>query len=260
MASKAPPKKKASSTNKPLGVKEDYVARPRTAPAGSGDTGMEAERAAYAYETQQIAVPPTFYETDLERPNSWSGGSIASLQQDLVAAGLLSKKGFSLGLYDDATQTAYSKVLQYANKAGIKSIDEALGTFLARPRVGLGGGASGGGRAPFRAELPNPDDIKALIDATVPNILGRTLTEAEKEAVVGAYQAVVGGAQQQAYNTAESGGTVTQAPDASTFIAKRVKELNPEEADLYGKFSKVGNVLGILGIGGQGPQAREVGM
>jgi hypothetical protein len=261
MASKKPPSKKKDQ-GLPLGVDEGYTA-PKQGVKSYGDTNEDGSFKTSRYGYSEIRPhtyqqAPTFYDAHLDRPVSWSPAAIAGLQSDLVGAGLLSQKGFSLGIYDDATRNAYKKVLSYANRAGITSIDEALGVFLRSPKGGSGGGGSK--RAPFRAELPNPEDIKAVIDATVPNLIGRTLSAQEKDAVVAAYTAVVTGAQRSAYNTAETGGAVTAAPDVGTFVKTRAKELYGEEADVYDKFTRTTDAMRILGIGGQseGPQAFQV--
>lgn len=244
-----PPKKKPKSDEKPVGVEDDYQAT-RQRQAIPEAYSPEGNRPYAPGQQEYVAYKqaPTFYDDDLNRPYAWSPNSVASLQSDLVAAGLLSKKGFSLGVYDDSTRNAFKKVLTYANRSGLTSIDEAIGTFLNQPRGGAGAG--GRTRAPFSAQLPNPDDVKAIVDATVPKIIGRTLTDPEKQAVIAAYNAVATGAQQASYNAAESGGTVTEAPSVDTFVENKAKELAPEEANTFQKFSLVGDVIGLLGLNG----------
>lgn len=248
MATTKPPRRRTSGKGDPVGVDKDYVAPRATAQPDYGDEGLERERAAFARESGQYQQGPRFFEGDLDKPRGWSPGAVAGLQSDLVAAGLLSEKGFALGEYDDRTRNAYKKVLSYANQLGVDA-DTAFGRLLKAGFGGRGPGGGGASRAPFHAELPNPDDVKAVVDATVPNIIGRTLTDDEKAAVIAAYNAVATGAQQNAYNTAASGGTTTEAPAIDTFVASKAKELHPEEADLFGKFNLVGDVTRLLGLG-----------
>lgn len=240
-ASSTPPKKKSTSEDPPLGVDEDYtITRSKPIPPAATLEGYyPGEQQYYEYQQQ-----PTFFESDLNRPYSWSPNSIASLQSDLVAAGLLSAKGFSLGVYDAATRSAFSGVLTYANRSGLTSIDEAVAVFLKQPR----GGASSG-RRPFHAELPHPDDIKAVVDATVPNIIGRTLNDQEKQAVIAAYNSVVTGAQRAAYNADEAGGTVTDAPRMDTFVAQQARALHPDEAVATDRATAAQNFLKALQSG-----------
>lgn len=190
---------------------------------------------------------PRYYERHLDTPNSWDGPVIESMQADLIAAGLMSRSGLRPGVYDDRTRAAYKKLLEFANRQGINRAD-ALQRLIEGTTRGGGGGPT---RAPLVVQLTNPDTIRRLIDQTAPDIIGRRLSDAETQQLIGAYQSLESSAQRGAYNTATAGGTVTEPPDLQTFAEKKAKELHPLEADTFDRFRLGSEVLGILGLTGK---------
>lgn len=199
-------------------------------------TGPEGAIADYFNGTRY----PRYRQADLDAPKTqqWDGDRIAQMQQELIAAGLLSKKGYKLGKYDEPTRAAYKNLLEYANQSGIDAAS-ALREYASTPTVGGDGGSE---RQPFVAEPLNPLDIKDVIAKTAPDVLGRNLSEDEQNAVVAAYNSILVGAQKTAYNANETGGTAPQPPSVAAFTAQRAKELHPEEADQYGLIQQ-GKVL-----------------
>lgn len=149
---------------------------------------------------------------------------------------------------DTATRAAFAEALATAMlyDVTIEDVLEGKAKFASQALRGGGGPKID----PFVAQLPNPDDIRAVADKIAPSELGRTLSPDQVALVINEYNAVVTRAQRSAYDANLTGGTVTEPPDLGTFINEKAKQLNPQEYDLFQKFSLVGDVTRLLGLGG----------
>lgn len=212
----APPVATGSGTF--LGVPQGYKAQ---TPTGPGKAPIYAEGAQYD-------------------PNGLAIEIRAQMQAQLDAAGLYDKGDvIRVGVWDDTTVSAYTKLLKYANQGG-KTVTEALkemGTLSAAERAERGLGPQGkggvGGRAtqPLVTALSSPTDLRSIADRTARKTLGRALTEQEKQRFVTAYQALEAGAQKTADSLEATGGTVTKAPSAEEFAVEQVEAMDPVAAE-----------------------------
>lgn len=87
--------------------------------------------------------------------------------------------------------------------------------------------------------VTNPTDLRAVFRKAAQDTLGRADLPAEQvDRMINAYQQSERSYQQKA----AAGGTVTQAPSASTFGAERIEQQNPDEATAY-KFAQFAQVF-----------------
>lgn len=199
--------------------------------------GFQAQR---DDEGQKTLRPPMYEEGAQYKPNGYSRELQAQMQLDMDAAGLYDKgDNIRLGVWDDTTVAAYTKLLKYANQGG-RDVTEAfneLGTLSAAERVerGLGGigspGSKGAAKSPLVVSLSNPNDLRTLVDRTARKTLGRAVSEKEMSKFVNAYQAMERQEQTQADAVGETGGTVVQAPDPSVFAEQQVEAMDPVAAE-----------------------------
>lgn len=169
---------------------------------------------------------------------SMTPDQIQRLQARLEAGGWLSKGQAS----PNDLYTAYEQLLVWAAQSG-KTPDEAL-DFSAKT---FGAKAAAGTHAPFSPVLASPDDIKSVLEQTVPTILGRKLSDAETNKLVDAYQQIQLKAQQSAYNANISGGATTAAPALDTFAQEQAKQLHPAEAEQYGNLLQARTFMNMIG-------------
>lgn len=209
------------SAPKYIGVPNDYKTKQTehkvtSTKAGYGFTEIRSK----PVETKRA---PRYLEGAQFRPASRGPEYIASVQDKLLAAGLLTG-GFSYGTWDAKTANAYKQVLALANRAGIDE-NEAFAQYLRSPVFD----ASASRRTPFRAELPNPDDLRKRIDEAATEEIGRGLSPEERETLVKVYSSLVATTQRRAYDTAETGGSVTDAPSFDTFVENELERRHPDE-------------------------------
>lgn len=87
--------------------------------------------------------------------------------------------------------------------------------------------------------VTNPSDLRSLFRKAAQDTLGRAdLPSEQVDRMVNAYQQSERSYQQKA----ALGGTVTQAPSASTFAQERIEQRNPDEAQAY-KFAQYAQVF-----------------
>jgi hypothetical protein len=177
----------------------------------TGYYGYMGEKTRY-YGVQEypdtVSVQPKYFSGDEDMINAMSAEQVAELQYNLYQAGSLGKN-YTPGIVDNSTRSAFREVLGVANRqstdwvAALKTIKSAV---AAQP----------GDLPTYR--LSNPQDLKAVFNKAAQEMLGRTLSDADMNDLVSTFQQRELRAQQQA----RSGGTVTQAPEAGTFVEKKL--------------------------------------
>ena len=208
------------SAPKYIGVPNDYRTtateyRVTSTKGGYGSTQIKSKPV-------EVKRKPQYLEGAQYAPAGRGPEYIAAIQDKLLATGLLTG-GFSYGTWDSKTANAYKQVLALANRAGVGE-DEAFSQYLRSPVL-----QERSKRAPFRAELPNPDDLRRKIDEIATDEIGRGVTPGERETLVQLYSALVTRTQRQAYDTAETGGAVTDAPSFGTFLSNELEVRHPDE-------------------------------
>jgi len=143
---------------------------------------------------------------------------IATVQQQMLKAGLLSKK-YRIGIADAETVSAFEKVLGQANTNGT-NWTTALGTLMATPKQGSG----------LTYRVSNPDDIRAVVQQTASSILGRSAEPAVVDRLVKSYQELQ--IQEQQGMTTPTGAR-TSAPQVDVFAEKELRKTAGPEADAF---------------------------
>ncbi len=205
-----------------LGVPKSYVATRNVAQDNADQFGPG---------TLQVPtqVPPTFFKGAEFGPSGMGQEEKAELQLALRAAGLYTKnEKFQLGAWDTNTRNAFKRLLEYANGAGHTDAMVALNEYAsAKERFGDTDGEEGETRAPLTIRVSNPLDIRRAADASSRAAIGRRLRPDEIDKLVKSYQALEADEQRGAYNQAETGGTMTAAPDAAAFLTDQAERLDP---------------------------------
>jgi hypothetical protein len=143
---------------------------------------------------------------------------IATIQQQMLKAGLLSKK-YRIGIADAETVSAFEKVLGQANTNGT-NWTTALGTLMATPKQGSG----------LTYRVSNPDDIRAVVQQTASSILGRSAEPAVVDRLVKSYQELQ---IQEQQGMTTSTGARTGAPQLDVFAEKELRKTAGPEADAF---------------------------
>lgn len=201
-------------------------------------------------------IAPRYAEGSQYDPHGLSPEVRAQMQVQLDSAGLYDKGDtIRLGVWDDTTVAAYTKLLKFANQGGydVPTALQQLGTLTAAERAerGLGsvgkGGAGGSSRQPLVVSLSNPTDLRALVRRTAQKTLGQGISEEQMNHFVGAYQQLERQYQQQAYEQAgAAGGTVIEAPSVEAFAEQQVEAADPVAAEATRQvnvFKTVANAL-----------------
>jgi hypothetical protein len=131
------------------------------------------------------------------------------------------------------------RLLDESNLAGVTYERYLRDVVSRRPNAG-------GGGAPRRYRVSNPDDLKAVFKRVAQETIGRGFTDAEANQAVMAYQQREVAAQQALYGGASM---VTEAPSADVFAQGFAQQIAPTEANAY-KFLGVMNKI-FSATGGQ---------
>jgi len=120
----------------------------------------------------------------------------------------------------DKDRSVFADLLWYANTQGVEWFQafQQLGKSL--PDI-----IQQSGYSRRQYSVSNPADIKALVQQTSQQILGRKLNDVEADQMVMAYQ------QQQLAEQRASSSIVTQAPGADVFAQQQIEAQNPAESD-----------------------------
>lgn len=178
-----------------------------------------------------VDVAPVYDDRFLYSLSTRSPAFIGEIQYALLASGLIDPKSdYIPNVMDSVTQSAMSKVLGYANRAGVtweQALEEMMQGGMERMSARSGGG---GARGPvFTPRLSNPDDLKKLFRQTAYNMLGgQFIADDQQQAFVDAYHQIELGAQRAAFDAqVGGGGTVVDAPNPSTTAQQQVEEIDP---------------------------------
>lgn len=212
--------------------------------ADNGEGGENVFQVEGTYEE----LKPKYMEGDQYQPANLPYAERIKLQREMVSAGLLGKKFKNFGVWDVETSTAYEKLLGYANQSAVDK-DEILAQFKAVPNETE--------MLPGKVlTLANPDDIGKVLDQTAEKVINRSLTPAERTALIAGYQNVDRSAQEAAAaaeSEAETSGlnkAVIEAPDVAVFADKKLREQFKGESDWVTGNKRMQEFYSILGEGG----------
>lgn len=227
----------------PIGVPDGYIAPP---PRMSTEDTIRAADAGVTW-TGSIPVAPSFFEGDeVGFLFSLRPDAVAALQSQLTAAGLLDPEayqpGFVGGASNDPTVSAIQVVMSYANRAGYRTVTDALRAYTSSGFGAVGAQGYGGGAGAKRLPAPvsNPDDLKGVFRAAVIDTLGTGWSDGQINAMVADYQA-----HERAYNSQVAAGESApevQLPSAETFAVTAAKAADPTGAQGQ-EFLEAGNAL-----------------
>ena len=186
-------------------------------------------------------------------PSQLAAEDRARIQYAMREAGVFTKnERFQLGVWDATTRGAYKRLLEYSNGAGVEW-RTALNEFAAAKQQMGDTVGDGRERAPLAVRVSNPMELRKAIDVGIRTETGRRADAATLDRIVAAYQAEERRSQTEAYNAAETGGTVTDAPDLETFVENQAETVNPQGAfrqQAIGVFAELGQILGGGAPGG----------
>lgn len=247
-----------------LGVPKGYKAYPG---ADAGDAGNIITN---------LGVTPKYAEGAQFEPGGQSPEDVARLQQLLDRSGLYQKSDtYRLGVWDDNSVTAYTRLLYFANQQGydadvaLKRIGELTpeeydqlygkGAWARSSKTGLkqvGGPGSAADVDPGSiTQGLSADDLRYLADRTARKSLGRKLNEDELNRFSGAYSQMLSdaNARKASAQQAAAGGTnVTYAgaTSADVFAEQQAQKLDPtafEARRQVGALRAIGGMLGQMG-------------
>lgn len=175
-------------------------------------------------------IPPKYYDGDNYVLATYGPEKQAVIINQLRKAGYLTDK-YKAG--DPLTKPLSSMyALMYEANITGQSWETLLQFRQTNPVSGAGGTLP-------TYRLTNPTDLRAVFRKAAQDTLGRADLPAEQiDRMISAYQQSERSYQQKA----SVGGTVTQAPSASTFGAERIERQNPDEATAY-KFAQFAQVF-----------------
>ena len=223
-----------------LGVPKGYQF-PERRPRMPATFGLGPERMGPAFEP--------YRKGDEFGPSTLAVEDRAKLQLALREAGLYTKsERFQLGVWDANTRTAYKRLLEYANGAGLPW-QQALNEYSAvKAQMG---DTAGTARAPLVTKVTSAADLRKVFDNTARSTIGRRLDASEIDRLIAAYQAEERREQTAAYNLDETGGAMTAAPDPTVFAAEQAQALDPAGKQELDLLSINDTLMGALkGIGG----------
>ncbi len=167
----------------------------------------------------------------LAKPFKEGKAEVTKLQHKLIAAGFLSEKAVTLGIYDPATIAAYQEALTSAHfynkmfdaiitdrvEAGAKRVDATTG-------------------ATFSYQPDDPAKIRRLLNEDLPAIIGHGLSDVETEALVARWQARTQQSARSAFDAQQSGGVASPQPDFETFVQTEAERIDPNgvQANKFG--------------------------
>ena len=258
-----PPAGATTNTPAPIGVPE-YVLGPDGQPIPyyatrevTQDYGYEVRRpgtTGLTYQPQNItrtqAIPPSFFEgDDIGFLFSLRPDALAALQSQLTQAGLLDpdsyQPGFVGGASNDPTVQAIQVVMSYGNRAGYKSVSDALSAYVASGFGAVGSkGYDASQNARLAAPVSNADDLRRVFRAAVIDTLGTGWSEGQIDAMISDYQA-----HERAYNQHVAAGEAVDESLATpeTFAVDTATTADPTSAQSQQFLEAAGNLSSMLG-------------
>jgi hypothetical protein len=228
----------------PLGVPDDYFVTPQTTPQES--TGMVA---AGLGGILGLPIGATFFEgAEYSFVYGMRPAELAALQAQLTAVGLLDPDTYSPGFAgggNDPTLDAIRVVMSFANRAGYRTVTDALRAYEEGGFGAVGSeGYQGAANARMAAPVSNPDDLKRVFRAAVIDTLGAGWSEGDINAMVADYQA-----HERSFNQRAAAGEAIDEQVASpeTFAIEAAAAADPTAAQGQDFLEVANSLSGMLG-------------
>jgi hypothetical protein len=222
-----------SDVPQPIGVPLDYTApgrRGERVPKFDPRTGDPMGFVPGSSTPSRIA--PRYFEGDEGRPAMGNPQEIWALQRKLVRIGLLQGTTFQRGVWDPASQSAYTWLLGLANRNGF-SDQQMLEQMLQAPDrflVDVQDAMRGENRPPLITQTTDPKTLRQVFRRSIIDLTGEGWTQAEIDQMVQSYNDVELRRQRQAYNLeapGSEGGNVVTIPEPEAFIEAKIHEQDP---------------------------------
>lgn len=202
---------------------------------------------------QGVRTSARYFEQDTLEPLKWSAEQRADLQRVLSNIGLYGKNAkVRLGSWTAKDQAVYAEVLASANEEGLTWL-ELLNKWKRNPPQDIldeiNGGSGTRERPPLVIQHANPVDVQETAREVSRDLIGR-VDRGFVNRTPGGYNQLETQAQTAAYNAAEEGGTVTDAPSVGAFASDQLRRARPAEVDSYSTLGAFNEVLRQLGLAG----------
>jgi hypothetical protein len=205
-------------------------------------TQVPTQLGRYGHETVNLPgqqnVAPRYFEGDEWTLANAGHDTIMQVQAAMQKAGMLKTGEFSPGFWDKKTKDAFKDLLSYANATGSTWQDSLPLIMNATPPTP---------KQPLTVKVTNPDDLRAVFHKAALDTLGVGMPKDQLDQMVNAYQGLETQAQTQAYNQADTGGTLTASPSADVYAADQARAQDPnlaQEHDALGFFNQFQNLVG----------------
>jgi hypothetical protein len=188
------------------------------------------------------------YEDDISPivRSFYQRGELGALKQRLISTGFIlnSDRIRDMNAPDDETVSALNDLVSTAQQRGVtweeelnrlENDNDYLGRISQIRRK------SGGGGVTYR--LPSDDDLTQVFKAVSRSTIGRELPQEVYDSMIQSYKPMLLNFQRQA----QSGGVVTEPPQAETFAASQIGEQFRGEQFTYGLGTQLSNFAQILG-------------
>lgn len=180
---------------------------------------------------------------------TWSDERLRSFQQRAIDSGVVKASDITLGVRDPKTLDIWRSLVgesAIALGAGVKK--SPWGLLLDFKKGGGLGADKEAERAPFVGQVSNPLDIARNAKEVFKEAIGAgAISKEDLDELTAEFQALQVGAQRSAYNAAETGGTVTAAPDFATFAETKAQQADPTAYDAYKVVDKFSTLLETFG-------------
>lgn len=159
----------------------------------------------------------------------YDAGFYGNVRQDAVVYGAV----------DDATWDAFGNLLEMTvsyNAAGRQVIWQDILSEVQALRKEQGTNLldnQGPERAPFVARTTAPEDIERLTQEIARSLTGQAADPATVAQIVARYRGEEVSSQRAAYDAAETGGTVADAPNRQTFVEEAIETADPNAVTAY---------------------------
>jgi hypothetical protein len=178
---------------------------------------------------------PRYFDRDADLITRFNRDQIADIQGKLRSAGLLGSK-YRIGTIDDATKSAWVKLLGEANRSNV-DWQTALRIGVATPVSGTGEGAA------LPPKVSNPEDIAKIVQQVSSKILGRKADEQFVNNMVSRFQQ---SEVRQQTGLPVTGGRRVQPMSLETMTETQLQKRQGAEADAY---KAAGFIEALLGGG-----------
>lgn len=178
-----------------------------------------------------VVNPDPYTETDKWGPAA-DVGSIATIQAEMVAAGLLNKTDVRPGVWDAASADAYGKVLGFANQQGLNATD-ALTILTSNPPLGRDKRGAVGPTISFT----NPEDVQSGYQNVSQALTGQEQDPSQFQQHYHDLEAA------QAHKT---GQNYTQAPSLTGAATQYVQNNLAGQEASYGVASRMNDFFSML--------------